>query len=138
MPATRPNPAHLNADCVAQLFALTPVQGRIAARLAEGRTVREIAAITGRQEGTIYWHLKRIYRRLRLSGQADLVRLVLTRGSPGQPERQGKERSDGEQASINVAAVLVEIKETLGKIGQLQEQQTALLQEINSRLGRVS
>ncbi len=34
--------------------------------------------MTGRKEDTVYWHLKRIYHKLDISRQADLVRLVLS------------------------------------------------------------
>ena len=63
---------------VAHTLGLTPAESRIAVGLAEGRSVRDIAVTTGRKEGTVYWHMKRIYRRLAISRQADLVRLVLS------------------------------------------------------------
>ena len=65
-------------DLVAMTLELTPAESRVAAWLAEGRSVREMAEATGNTEGAIYWHLKRIYRKQSLSGQADLVRLVLS------------------------------------------------------------
>ena len=48
----------------------------MAVQLAEGRAVRDIAATTGRQDGSIHWLLRRIYTKHGLSRQADLVRLV--------------------------------------------------------------
>ncbi len=68
----------LDPAFVAQTLDLTPAESHIAVWLAEGRTVRDIAVTTGRTEGTVYWHMKRIYHKLSLSGQADLVRLVLS------------------------------------------------------------
>ena len=65
-------------DLVATSLELTRAESRVAAWLAEGKSVREMAAATGNTEGAIYWHLKRIYRKHSLSGQADLVRLVLS------------------------------------------------------------
>ena len=56
---------------------MTPSESRVAARLAEGRSVREIAASEGYQEGYVRWLLKQIYRKHGLSGQVGLVRLVL-------------------------------------------------------------
>ena len=50
----------------------------MAALLATGSTVRDIAATTGRQENAVYKHLKQTYRKLGISRQADLVRLVLS------------------------------------------------------------
>ena len=49
----------------------------MAARLAEGRSVREIAVSEGYQAGYVRWLLKQIYRKHGLSGQVALVRLVL-------------------------------------------------------------
>ena len=68
----------LDPAFVAQTLDLTPAESHIAVGLAEGRSVRDIAVTTGRQEDTVYWHMKRIYHKLSLSGQADLVRLVLS------------------------------------------------------------
>ena len=63
---------------VAQTLVLTPAESHIAVGLAEGRSVRDMAVTTGRKEETVYWHLKRIYHKLDISRQADLVRLVLS------------------------------------------------------------
>ena len=63
---------------VAHTLGLTPAESRIAVGLAQGRSVRDIAVTTGRKEGTVYWHMKRIYHKLAISRQADLVRLVLS------------------------------------------------------------
>ena len=43
-----------------------------------GRTVRDIAAMTGRTEDTVRWHLKKIFRKQGISRQVDLVRRVLS------------------------------------------------------------
>ena len=50
----------------------------VAAWVAEGRTVRDIAIATGRQEVSVQWHLARIYAKHGLSRQAELVQLVLS------------------------------------------------------------
>ncbi|MCY3787306.1 MAG: helix-turn-helix transcriptional regulator [Gemmatimonadetes bacterium] len=68
---------------VAQLLNLSPAESRVVALLADGFSVREIAEIIERQPGTVYWHLKRIYKRLGLYRQVDLVLLVLTRLNRG-------------------------------------------------------
>ena len=65
-------------DLVASALGLTPSESRVAVSLAEGSSVRDIAAATGRQESSIRWHVKRIYRKLGISRQAELVRLVLS------------------------------------------------------------
>ena len=63
---------------VATILGLTPVESQIAVRLAGGQTVQEIAAATGRTEGSVYWYLKQVYRKQGIARQADLVRLVLS------------------------------------------------------------
>jgi len=68
----------IDSSLVAETLGLTPVESQIAVWLAQGRTVRDIVEVTERTENTVYWHLKRIYHKLSLSGQADLVRLVLS------------------------------------------------------------
>ena len=73
-PSSRPR---VSARRLTAALGLTPAEGRVAARLAEGRSVREIAASQGHQEGYVRWLLKRIYRKHGLSGQVPLVRLVL-------------------------------------------------------------
>ena len=71
-------PSRLDAGLVATVLGLTPAESHVAVGLAEGKTVGEIAAATGRSENTLYWHLKRIYHKLHISRQIDLVRLVLS------------------------------------------------------------
>ena len=56
----------------------------MAVLLAEGRTVPDIAVITGRAHTTVRTHVWRIHAKLVVSRRADLVRLVLT-----VPERAG-------------------------------------------------
>ena len=70
--------SRISPALVAATLGLTPAESQVAAWLAEGRTVREIAERTGRKESTVHWHLKRIYDKQELSRQADLVRLVLS------------------------------------------------------------
>lgn len=73
-PETQPQ---LDAGLVAKALHLTPAEGQLATMLAAGRTVRQIAAATGRTEGTVRWHLKQVFRKQGVSRQADLVRRVL-------------------------------------------------------------
>ena len=76
---TRIDPALLEAK-----LGLTPMESRVAALLAEGRSVHDIVAMTGRRENTIRWHVKHIYEKHGISRQVDLVRLVLSVvGPPG-------------------------------------------------------
>ncbi len=70
--------ARIDPSLVAETLGLTPAESHIAVWLAEGKTVREIAVETGRQESSIHWHLRQIYHKQGLFRQADLVRLVLS------------------------------------------------------------
>lgn len=71
-------PSRIDAGLVAQALNLTPAESWLATMVASGKTVREIAAMTGRTEGTVRWHLKRIFGKLGISRQTDLVRRVLS------------------------------------------------------------
>ena len=73
-PASR---ARINPELVAESLGLTPAEGQVAALLAEGKTVREIASTTGRRESTIRWHLHHICNKHGISRQVELVQLVL-------------------------------------------------------------
>ena len=68
----------LDPDVVARTLGLTLAESQVAAWLADGQNVRDIARATGLTEGAIYWHLKQIYQKLPISRQVDLVRLVLS------------------------------------------------------------
>ena len=68
----------IDPGLVATTLGLTPAESRVAVWLAEGKSVRDMATATGLTEGAIYWHLKQIYRKLPISRQVDLVRLVLS------------------------------------------------------------
>ena len=70
--------ARIDPALVAATLGLTPVESEIAAWLAEGRTVREIAGASGHTTGSVYWYLNQIYRKQGIARQADLVRLVLS------------------------------------------------------------
>ena len=63
---------------MAKTLGLTPAESRVVTGLAEGKSVREMAEATGHTKDAIYWHLKQIYRKLSISRQADLVRVVLS------------------------------------------------------------
>ena len=73
-PASRPA---IDPDRVSATLGLTPAEGRAAALLAEGRPVRDIAALTGYRDTYVRWLLKQAYRKHGVSGQAALTRLVL-------------------------------------------------------------
>ena len=77
-PARRPR---IDPARVAQVLDLSPSQGRVAALLAEGRSVGEIAEATGYTAGYVRWILKRIYSKQGVSGQVALVPRVLATGA---------------------------------------------------------
>ena len=70
------HPARLDPGLVATTLGLTRAESHVAVGVAAGQTVRELAGTTGRQVSSIHWHLKRIYRKLGLSRQAELGHLV--------------------------------------------------------------
>ena len=63
---------------VEALLGFTRAESQVAVLLAQGRTIRDIAQLTGRTEGTIRWHVKQIFARHGISRQVELVQLVLS------------------------------------------------------------
>ena len=70
--------SRIDPALVAETLGLTLMESRMAAWLAEGRTISEIAVALGLTNGAVRWHLHQIYSKQGLSRQADLVRLVLS------------------------------------------------------------
>jgi len=68
----------ISPGLVSRAFGLTPGESRVAAMLAQGKTAGEIALATGRQKSAVYWLLRQTYRKLGISRQVDLVRMVLS------------------------------------------------------------
>lgn len=68
--------ARIDPALVAAALGLTPSESEVSALLGEGKSVRDIAVATGRQESTIRWHMKHIFNKLGISRQAELVQLV--------------------------------------------------------------
>ena len=73
-PAQRPR---VDAAWVSEALGLTAQEGRVAAMLAEGRSVREIALASGHRQSYVRWLLRQAYRKHGLPGHVALVRLVL-------------------------------------------------------------
>jgi DNA-binding CsgD family transcriptional regulator len=63
---------------IAEQHGLTATEAELAAQLAEGRTLTELANARGTSEQTARTHLKRILDKTETRRQADLVRLLLT------------------------------------------------------------
>ena len=70
-------PPRPDAGLVASALGLTPAESRVAVMLARGGTARSIALGTGRKESAIRDHIRQIHRKLGISRQADLIRMVL-------------------------------------------------------------
>ena len=66
----------IDPNHVSAVLGLTPTEGRVAVMLAQGNTIRDTAAATGRSATTIRWHLRQIFAKLGLSRQAELMKLV--------------------------------------------------------------
>ena len=103
---------HIDPEYVAERLNLTRSQGSIAAALAEGSTVRNIADTTGRTENTVRHHVKKIYRRLNISTQTELVRQVLllpygqaTRRKPEARTRAARDNNPGPQAACPLTSL---------------------------------
>ena len=75
--ARLPSQSRIDPLLVAERLNLTPTESRVAVALAEGNTVRLIAEAMRRKESTIRWFLRQIYRKLSISREVELVRLVL-------------------------------------------------------------
>ena len=74
-PAGRPR---VDPDLVARLFGLAPTESRVAVAVAAGQTVPGIAVSLGCAESTVKTHLKRVYRKLGIRKQTELVRRVMS------------------------------------------------------------
>ena len=68
----------LDPTRIAEILGLTDSQGEVAARLAEGLTIPQIAEATGKHVTTIKWHLSGAFAKLGVSRQPDLVRVVVS------------------------------------------------------------
>ena len=69
--------ARISPAFVSATLGLTRTEGLVAVLLAEGRTVRQIAQGTAREESTIRWHVRRIFDKLGCSRQLEVAQLVL-------------------------------------------------------------
>ena len=74
-PTERPQ---VDPACLAMTLGLTRAESHVAAALAAGHSVRDIAVATHRTQATVRSHVKQLHRKLGVHTQADVVRLVLT------------------------------------------------------------
>ena len=70
-------PPRIDPARVARALGLRPSEARVAALLAEGRSVPQIAVATGRRPGYVRKVLKRVYAKLEVPSQIALVPRVL-------------------------------------------------------------
>ena len=73
--------ARIDPGLVQAVLGLTPAETEVAVLLAEGRTMRQIAATTGRGYSTVRTHLKHIFGKLGVSRQIEVAQLVLALSS---------------------------------------------------------
>ena len=76
-PATR---GTVDPAVAAAALDLTRMESRVAVLLAQGMSVSQIAAATGRKESTIRSHVKHMFAKHGLTRQAELMRLVQSLG----------------------------------------------------------
>ena len=74
-PVERPQ---IDPASLATPLNLTRAESHVAAALAAGHTVRDIANATHRSQAAVRYHVRQMHAKLGISHQADLVRLVLT------------------------------------------------------------
>ena len=74
--------SHLPVDVslVEAALGLSPAESRVAVLLAEGKTVSDVAAATGRSENTIRWHIRQIFQKQGFSRLGQLAALVRSLG----------------------------------------------------------
>ena len=74
-PAGRPR---LDAALVSDVLGLTAAESQVAVLMCEGMATSDIATATGRQPSTVNTLIQRAYRKLGITRQTELMRLVLS------------------------------------------------------------
>lgn len=74
-PASRPR---FNARLVGSVLGLSAAESQVAVMFAQGDTASDIAAATGRKTNTVKALMRRVYRKLGISRQAELVRQLMS------------------------------------------------------------
>jgi DNA-binding CsgD family transcriptional regulator len=67
----------IDASLLYAMFGLSPVECRIAIQLAEGLSLKEIAAAQGTQHDTVRKQLRSIFEKTSTNRQPELIRLML-------------------------------------------------------------
>ncbi len=73
-----PEAHQTESDVLQTLYGLTPAEATVAAFLADGKSVKEIAQATAVRENTVRIHLKRIFDKTGTKRQAELVKVLLS------------------------------------------------------------
>ena len=68
--------ARIDPGLLTGALGLTPAEAEVAALVAGGLTPRQVGAASERSEGTVRWHLHRVFDKLGIDRQAQLVALV--------------------------------------------------------------
>lgn len=66
-----------DASLLSAAFGLSPAESRIAALLADGLTIKEVANLLEKQEDTVRKQLRSIYQKTATNRQPELIRLLL-------------------------------------------------------------
>ena len=75
---TRQPDPRVDADLATEVLGLTPAESLVAVALTTGQTVAGIAHARGCAESTVRSHVKRVYRKLGIRKQTELVRRILS------------------------------------------------------------
>ena len=82
--------ARIDRRVLTESLGLTPAESEVAALLAEGLSVSDIVERRGPSEYTVRWHVKQSLRKLGVSRQMDLVRVVQASGGVLPPGRRNE------------------------------------------------
>ncbi len=69
---------NISAEALARLYHLSPAQARVAANLAQGKRVKDIAEKFGLSEGTVRNEMKQVFQKTGVHRQSELVHVLLS------------------------------------------------------------
>ena len=67
-------------DRLMGLYGLTLAEAKVTLQLAQGLSTKEVARVLGNSPETVRSQLKRIYQKMRINSQSELVRTTLMLG----------------------------------------------------------
>lgn len=68
--------AEIDQDVLKELFGLTEAEARLASAFSAGHSLESASALLGVQPGTTRCHLKHVFRKMKVSRQQDLIRML--------------------------------------------------------------